>query len=134
LHAENEPELFRPADELNLSLEKLARLLALEELWLDVAEVNGQAAGYIFSEVVERKSDPYIRDHKKLYINHLGTSAGFRRRGIATALLEHTSARAKAAGVSGPVSGAASVYLFAIAISPRNSKTSAAPSSEVISA
>lgn len=99
LHAEMEPDVFKPdADDEEVAAFLAARL-ALPGNHMRIADAPGSPKGYIWFEVQERSETPLKFARTRIYIHHLSVQAGARRQGIASALLDHVEGEASVRGI-----------------------------------
>jgi ribosomal protein S18 acetylase RimI-like enzyme len=106
-HASLDPDYFREPDP-----DRLVEALRADDEWREredtlalVAEVDGDVAGYLeasLSAPSEGADWQSVRDlsQTRMYINSLGTADRFKRRGVATALVEAAEAWAVEHGAS----------------------------------
>lgn len=95
LHAQAEPELFKPADQMNLSEEDFNKMISDNNNLIVFAESEGVACGYVYAEILDRKENSYRYGLKLMYIDQLGVSAKNRGQGIGKYLLNHIVSVAK---------------------------------------
>lgn len=94
LHASRRPDLFQDEDP-GYRREWYESFLAGDNIAL-VAEVDGQGAGMCLAKVLTPPEGGVLRPVRECKIDDLAVLPAFRRRGIATALMEETRRQAKA--------------------------------------
>jgi ribosomal protein S18 acetylase RimI-like enzyme len=99
MHANAFPERFKPdvPDEM-VARAFLASIQAPSSLWL-IAEEEEQISGFLSAEFREREESWCAASHLLCYLAGIVVAPGFRRRGIARALLENLKREAQARGV-----------------------------------
>ncbi len=94
LHAEAEPSVFRPRDDLP-GIEAFHRMaLGGEGLHTFVAELGGEVVGYASLEVQRRRAHTFAWAHSRLYVHQVSVDPGCRRRGVGRALMDGVDALA----------------------------------------
>ena len=97
LHVAGRPAHFRPGFNAELQGHLYERFEADESDVL-VAAVNGEVAGFATVQYVHRPESPYTLPLDFYHLEEFGVDAAFRRRGVATALVEYMKADAKTRG------------------------------------
>ncbi len=97
LHVAGRPAHFRPGFNAELQGHLYERFEADESDVL-VAAVDGEVAGFATVQYVHRPESPYTLPLDFYHLEEFGVDAAFRRRGVATALVEYMKADAKTRG------------------------------------
>ncbi len=98
LHVSGRPDIFRSgfSDELQAFV---YRLFDSGEGEILVAEADGWIAGFAMVRVIHRPLSPYNCERSFYGVEEIGVDERYRRRGVATALLEYMKRDAKAKGL-----------------------------------
>ena len=88
LHRENVPHIFRKADGAVRERAYILALLADEDQGIFVAEVDGQAAGFVHVAVRDTLPIPILVPRRLGFVDNLAVSQHFRRLGIGRALMQ----------------------------------------------
>lgn len=88
LHRENVPHIFRQADGAVRERAYILALLADEDQGLFVAEVDGQAAGFVHVAVRDTLPIPILVPRRLGFVDNLAVGRDFRRLGIGRALMQ----------------------------------------------
>jgi len=88
LHRENVPHIFRKADGAVRERAYILALLADEDQGIFVAEVGGQAAGFVHVAVRDTLPIPILVPRRLGFVDNLAVSRDFRRLGIGRALMQ----------------------------------------------
>lgn len=97
LHVQGRPDIFKPGfcEELR---EHLRMYYLSENNAVLVAEADGQAAGFVMVDYIDRPESPYNLARRFYHVAEIGVDAAFRRRGVATALLDYMKEDARRRG------------------------------------
>jgi diamine N-acetyltransferase len=98
-HVAAEPEVFKPADP-DAVASWFAKGLETGSLSIWVADAGAELAGYVAVCPQERAEHPFARARTWWEVDQLGVRTGWRRRGVARALLVVVAGAALQAGVS----------------------------------
>ena len=98
LHVSGRPDIFRPGfgEEIQAFL---YTLFDSDTGGVIVAEADGQIAGYAMICVIRRAASPYNLERSFYHVEEFGVDEAYRRRGVATALVEYMKRDAKAKGL-----------------------------------
>ena len=96
LHAQVEPTIFKPTFEL--SRDDFIKLISDKNAKIFFAELDGEAVGYVYFELLNKKETPHSYARKLIYIHHLGVESSVRWSGIGKALLGYVVDFAKSKG------------------------------------
>ena len=97
LHVQGRPDLFKPGfgpeirDHVELYLNKVTGYAA-------VAEIDGETAGMVMVDYIEKPESPYGPARRFVHIAEICVDARFRRRGVGRQLMDFVKADAKAKG------------------------------------
>ena len=91
VHAELYPDDFHATADVN----GVKALFAPRLANIAIAEIDGEAVGYIWCEVQTRPESPFTPAFRRLYVHHLSVLPDARRRGVAAALMAHADAHAE---------------------------------------
>lgn len=94
------PGAFRPADDRPAFARFLAESQAGPGTYVGVATVSGDVAGYVLAREVARPRNLFSEAFHILEIDQLCVAPAFRRRGLASALLDHLRRVAMGRGAS----------------------------------
>lgn len=97
LHAEALPHVFKPTDDLDaIASDMRERVLADPTGVVYIAEVDGEAAGYVYCFLQERAENAYSYARRAMFIDQIGVAPAYQRQGIGRALIEAVADRARA--------------------------------------
>ena len=96
LHCEGRPDIFRPGFCRELQAQVYE---AHGHGGVLVAVVDEAVAGYAMTEIVERPESPYNLARRYYHVVEFGVDVAYRRRGVATALVEYMKRDARAQGL-----------------------------------
>lgn len=98
LHVSMRPDSFRPSSQDEI-VEWFKGVLrdASARIW--IAEEGGTAIGYVLAMAQERAENPFCRARRWCEIDQIAVDSGFRRRGIASALIQKVLSAAVAEGL-----------------------------------
>lgn len=99
LHVDAEPGRFVSPSRAAV-LAWFATTLAAPTWHAAVAEVDGEVAGYVLFEDLDRPATPFTSPIRVLYVHQLGVDEASRRRGIGRALLAHVDVVARDLGAA----------------------------------
>jgi ribosomal protein S18 acetylase RimI-like enzyme len=99
LHAAALPWLFKPPGPDQFSPAAVRDLLADPDNRFFIAEVDGDAAGYAYAQIMEMPDTPFIYTHSRIYLHHISVKPGYRRHGVGSALVAAVREAAAEAGV-----------------------------------
>jgi ribosomal protein S18 acetylase RimI-like enzyme len=105
IHVASRPDFFKPyalTDELIAHTRE--RLLDPSNTFL-VAEVDGEAVGYVFVQVIERDENPYTYAMRYLLVDQISVNPDQRSKGYGEALMQAVFDRAKSLGLPRVVLG-----------------------------
>lgn len=89
LHADALPSLFKqPGDLTDVTRDFAERLLPDPNGRTFIAEVEGEAAGYISAIITERADNPYTFAYRYVYIDQISVRPIFRKQGCGKALMQ----------------------------------------------
>lgn len=99
MHARMEPGVFKAdTDDAEVAAFFAARLARPED-HLRIFENADGPVGYVWFEVQERAETPLTLARRRIYVHHLSVREDARRRGIASALMDHVEGEALARGI-----------------------------------
>jgi ribosomal protein S18 acetylase RimI-like enzyme len=87
VHAAAMPWLFKPPGPDRFSPAAVRDLLAEPDNLFFIAEVDGDAAGYAYAQIMEMRETPFIYAHSRIYLHHISVKPGYRRQGVGGALI-----------------------------------------------
>ena len=100
LHASTLPDLFKPLAPETFPATEARTLLANPSNLVFIAEVDSNAAGYAYAEVVHRPESSLRYAWREVHLHHISVRPPYRRRGVASALLHSVRAAAAEIGIS----------------------------------
>ncbi len=100
LHAEAHPELFRPTLDPAATASFFADVLAKSSNLVLVAEVAGEAVGYVWCHEHLPVASFYRQAAHTAYINHISVASEHRGKGLGKALVEEVVAILKERGAT----------------------------------
>ena len=98
LHVEGRPDIFRPGFCEELRQHVVELFDHPESSAVIVALVDGVVAGFASVQYVHRPQSPYNNPQDLYHVQEFGVDAAFRRRGVATALVDFMRADARERG------------------------------------
>jgi ribosomal protein S18 acetylase RimI-like enzyme len=99
LHADLDPALFKAILDPEEVSEFFAAQLAAPRHCIRLAELDGEAAGYIWFEEQDTAETPFTLARKRFYVHHISVAESARRRGVASALFKDLEQEALDCGV-----------------------------------
>jgi ribosomal protein S18 acetylase RimI-like enzyme len=99
LHAAAMPWLFKPPGPDGFSPTAVKDLLNEPDNLLFIAEADGDAAGYVYAQLMEMVETPFIYAHSRLYLHHISVRPAWRRHGVGGALIAAVREAAAETGV-----------------------------------
>ncbi len=99
LHAEAYPQLFKPLSSNPFPPSFFEELLLQPEHIFYIAEVDGQAVGYIYAEIRHTPEASYRYALDTVHIHHISIRPDFRRHGYGEKLIEAVKSLAKEKGI-----------------------------------
>ncbi|MEM8592274.1 MAG: GNAT family N-acetyltransferase [Pseudomonadota bacterium] len=97
-HAAAYPEIFQAEIAPGDLAAHFTKQITDPDTRLLIAEISAEPAAYLYSRVVERDASLFQKPRRRLFIEHIGTSKRFRRRGLARALLAEAESIAQREG------------------------------------
>jgi diamine N-acetyltransferase len=98
VHRQRRPDQFRAATLTEVTAWYASLFLRpTAAAWL--AEASGRAVGYLLTEVHHRPENPFCFEHRWLELDQIAVESGFRRQGIARALVAAAIADARSQGI-----------------------------------
>jgi ribosomal protein S18 acetylase RimI-like enzyme len=88
LHAEALPAIFRPPSAQTWPTETVREVLADANNRVYIAECDGEAAGYIYCEIVQRDESPITYARDRVYVHHISVQARWQKKGVGSALIQ----------------------------------------------
>lgn len=95
LHRNGRSDLFSDFDS-KYSVPQLEKRLSVPENGVFVADVKGEAAGYVFCEIHTHSDEEERQKRPTLYVDDLCVGEGYRRMGMAKALMTRAEEYGKA--------------------------------------
>lgn len=95
LHANAQPEVFKPAAFTPELVSHYEALLARDDVVIFLAEADGEPAGHAVAVIIERPETPFTYAFRYLQIDELTVAPTLQRRGIGTALVAEALALAR---------------------------------------
>lgn len=96
LHANAQPDVFKPAAFTPELVAHYEALLARDAVVVLLAEADGEPAGHAVTVIVERPETPFTHAFRYLQIDELTVEPAMQRRGIGTALVAEALGLARA--------------------------------------
>jgi ribosomal protein S18 acetylase RimI-like enzyme len=100
LHASALPERFKPLGPDTFPATAARALLARPSNLVFIAEVDSKPAGYAYAEVVRLPDSPFRHAWDEVHLHHISVRPAYRRKGIASLLLDAVRAAAAETGIS----------------------------------
>ena len=97
LHVQGKPEQFRPGFCGALQM-RLYEQFFSDDCIVLAALREGEVCGFAVVEIVSRPETPYNNAQRLYRVDEFGVGEGYRRQGVATALVDYMKADAKAKG------------------------------------
>jgi ribosomal protein S18 acetylase RimI-like enzyme len=99
VHVANRPNNFKPTM-LDEVVEWFRSSLRNTSVRIWIAEEGGTGVGYVLTIVQERAENPFCRSHRWCEIDQIAVDPQFRRRGVASALVQKAVIAAAADGIA----------------------------------
>jgi ribosomal protein S18 acetylase RimI-like enzyme len=99
LHVAKRPDSFKPSTQDEV-VEWFIGLLRNTSARMWIAEEAGTAVGYVLTMVQERSENPFCHSRRWCEIDQIAVDPGFRRMGVASALIQKALTEAAAEGVA----------------------------------
>jgi len=100
LHASAVPERFKPLGPDTFPATAARRLLANPSNLVFIAELDSEPAGYAYAEVVHLPESPLRHAWDEVHLHHISVRPAYRRKGVASVLLDSVRAAADEIGIS----------------------------------
>src|SRR5262249_35619754 len=100
MHASALPERFKPLGPDTFPATTARTLLANPRNLVFIAEVDSKPAGYVYAEVVHLPETPLRHAWDEIHVHHISVRPAYRRRGLATALLDSVRSAAQKIGIN----------------------------------
>jgi ribosomal protein S18 acetylase RimI-like enzyme len=100
LHASAMPERFKPLGPDTFPVTVVRTLLANSSNLVFIAEVDSEPAGYASAEVVHLPESPLRHAWDEVHLHHISVRPVYRRKGVASALLDSVRVAAGEIGIS----------------------------------
>lgn len=97
LHVSGRPDIFRPGFVPEMR-ERVYALFDSGEAQVIVAVTDGVIAGFAISDVIRKPLSPYNLARSYYHVEEFGVDEAYRRRGVATALIDYMKNDAKKRG------------------------------------
>lgn len=99
LHAEAEPDMFKPAEVTNELVKFYAEQLSKDDVYTYIAELNGEAVGYVLAKLVERPDNPFTFAMEHMEIDQISLDPAYRSRGYGEQLVKTVFDLARSLGI-----------------------------------
>ena len=99
LHASALPERFKPPGPDTFPETFARTLIATPGNLVFIAEVDSEPAGYAYAEIVHLPESSLRHAWDEVHLHHISVRPAFRRKGVASALLDSVHAAAKEIGI-----------------------------------
>jgi ribosomal protein S18 acetylase RimI-like enzyme len=100
LHASAVPTRFKPLGPDTFPATAARRLLVNPSNLVFIAELDSEPAGYAYAEVVHLPESPLRHAWDEVHLHHISIRPAYRRKGVASALLDYVRAAADEIGIS----------------------------------
>jgi ribosomal protein S18 acetylase RimI-like enzyme len=100
LHASAMPERFKPLGPDTFPVTVARTLLANSSNLVFIAEVDSEPAGYAYAEVVHLPESSLRHAWDEVHLHHISVRPVYRRKGVASALLDSVRVAAGEIGIS----------------------------------
>ena len=100
MHASALPERFKPLGPDTFPATTARTLLANPRNLVFIAEVDSKPAGYVYAEVVHLPETPLRHAWDEIHVHHISVRPAYRRKGLATALLDSVRSAAHEIGIN----------------------------------
>jgi len=100
VHAAALPWLFKPPGPDTFPPAEVAGLLERPGNLLFIAEIDGEAAGYAYAEIIRRPETAFHYAHDLVHLHHIGVRPAHRRRGVGGGLIAAVRAAAAENGIT----------------------------------
>ena len=88
IHAENRPDIFKPALVTDDLVKWFENALAQTENHIYIGEVEGKAVGYLFAEVYRRPETPFTHAMEMIYIEQISVNSEHQGKGYGKQLMQ----------------------------------------------
>ncbi|MCA9921676.1 MAG: GNAT family N-acetyltransferase [Anaerolineales bacterium] len=99
IHANALPHIFKQPESANFALEVMTERLSEPSNHFFIAQIDGEAVGYIFARVVERPENPFMFAWTYIYIDQISVKPMHQKRGIGKLLIDEVLVLANAKGI-----------------------------------
>ncbi len=99
LHAAAFPERFKPVGPDTFPPGVAREILANSNNLVFIAEIDAEAAGYVYAEVISRPETSISYAYQIVYIHHLSVRSQFQRQGIGSRLIDAVREATRARGI-----------------------------------
>ena len=97
VHAEGRPDLFKK-DMRKYKRDEVQKLLCDENVFIYVADLDGECVGYAFCEYSEIEEGSNLVPRKTIYIDDICVDGSQRGKGVGTLLYNHVESESKKMG------------------------------------
>lgn len=98
LHAAAMPERFKQHGTFPATI--VRTLLAKPSNLVFIAEVNSEAIGYAYAEIIHLPKSSLLRAWNEVHLHHISVRPSYRRKGVANALLNSVRTAANELGIT----------------------------------
>ena len=99
IHVRLRPSVFKSTNDYDMA-PGLTDFIDSDRFHTFIAEDNGKAIGYVIAECRHQDENAFKHSHDSLLIHQLAVAPRHRRKGVATALLDHAQGLAVRAGIT----------------------------------
>jgi ribosomal protein S18 acetylase RimI-like enzyme len=100
IHAAALPWWFKPPGAESFPPGAAAALIAKPENLVFLAEVDSDAAGYAYAEIIRQAETPFRHAYEMVYLHHISVRPDHRRRRVGSALIEAVRSAANEEGIT----------------------------------
>ncbi len=100
IHAAALPWWFKPPGPASFPPAAAAALIAEPENLIFLAEVDSDAAGYAYAEVIRQTETPFRHAYAMVYLHHISVRPAHRRQRVGSALIEAVRSAAAEIGIT----------------------------------
>jgi GNAT superfamily N-acetyltransferase len=100
IHAVALPWWFKPPGPESFPPAAAAALIAKPESLIFLAEVDADAVGYAYAEVIRQAATPFRHAYEMVYLHHISVRPAQRRQGVGSALIGAVRSAAAEIGIT----------------------------------
>ena len=99
LHAKAHPHIFKHVEDGVFAINYIAEQMTTPNTYFFIAELDGEAVGYVFARVIHRPENPYTYAWNWVYIDQIAVKPSAQGKGCGSALIQAVRELAQEEGI-----------------------------------